>query len=446
MNNLVWKFEAVFLGGIVFLMGILGGSGWAMNLEQEIAQKFSGYERAKKSIQISRMVKKDVNSNGKVDKILFLDESGKVVKIKYDLDEDGFWEQTVFKIKEGILVKELYVKGKYLPYHVFIFEKNNLVLEKMDKNRDGLFDKYIYLCRDKYIKKEDLNFDGKIDKITYFTNSGDILYRKEFLGDSKDTIKTIYFKSGKVNKIEEVSNDRNIVIEKSNGYLRKIVFNKIKGKWKKKIISYDKSNNVQKIIYDINGDGQEDVYEHYKDGILVGIDRDENYNGKIDFKIVYKNKNEVLLKRDRDEDGFFEENVFLNKKENKKIIEIRNEKTPIFRRIVYKNNIPVKEEIVDDKFKKVIELKVYNKERKLVEYQKKDKDGFIDVIWLYSKEGFPCLAKKDRNKDGKIDTWYFYENGKIRKVEIDKDGDGNPDSWQEYKNGKLISSRRSLLN
>ncbi len=43
------------------------------------------------------------------------------------------------------------------------------------------------------------------------------------------------------------------------------------------------------------------------------------------------------------------------------------------------------------------------------------------------------MAKKDRNKDGKIDTWYFYENGKIRKVEIDKDGDGNPDSWQEYK-------------
>ncbi len=29
----------------------------------------------------------------------------------------------------------------------------------MDKNRDGLFDKYIYLCRDKYIKKEDLNFE-----------------------------------------------------------------------------------------------------------------------------------------------------------------------------------------------------------------------------------------------------------------------------------------------
>ena len=68
-------------------------------------------------------------------------------------------------------------------------------------------------------------------------------------------------------------------------------------------------------------------------------------------------------------------------------------------------------------------------------------DGHPDHFYIY-RNGVVATASIDRNADGKIDAWEFYDReGKIERMELDENFDGRPDVWHSYKNGMVESTR-----
>jgi hypothetical protein len=65
-------------------------------------------------------------------------------------------------------------------------------------------------------------------------------------------------------------------------------------------------------------------------------------------------------------------------------------------------------------------------------------DGKIDKWEFFDREGRPERMELDENFDGKPDLWYFYENGSLRRVEQDTDFNGQPDWFYFYENSLLV--------
>jgi hypothetical protein len=58
-----------------------------------------------------------------------------------------------------------------------------------------------------------------------------------------------------------------------------------------------------------------------------------------------------------------------------------------------------------------------------------DKNGVIDT-WTEMDGAKPVFTKQDRNEDGKLDRWeYFDAEGKLLKVGFSRSDDGKPDAW-----------------
>jgi len=58
-----------------------------------------------------------------------------------------------------------------------------------------------------------------------------------------------------------------------------------------------------------------------------------------------------------------------------------------------------------------------------------DKNGTIDT-WTEMDAARPVLTRMDRNEDGKLDRWEYYDvNGQLQKVGFSRKDDGTPDAW-----------------
>ncbi len=60
-----------------------------------------------------------------------------------------------------------------------------------------------------------------------------------------------------------------------------------------------------------------------------------------------------------------------------------------------------------------------------------DRDGRVDEIAIY-KQGVLVEKMRATTLTGKLDTWHFYQNGKLARTERDSDGDAQIDQWWEY--------------
>jgi hypothetical protein len=69
-------------------------------------------------------------------------------------------------------------------------------------------------------------------------------------------------------------------------------------------------------------------------------------------------------------------------------------------------------------------------------------DGKPDHFYTYHG-GTLSKVEADRNFDGKIDEWEFYDReGQIERLELDQNFDGRPDLWRFYENGSLVRSEQ----
>ncbi len=112
-------------------------------------------------------------------------------------------------------------------------------------------------------KQIDFDHDGRKDWVVAYNRKGVSLYEKADVDyDGKWDISTIY--DTKVNQRAEVERDTDF-----------------DGKFDVKEV-YDSSGNLTSVRRDRNSDGQPDLWEQYKDTVLLAILYDDDYDGKVD--------------------------------------------------------------------------------------------------------------------------------------------------------------------
>jgi hypothetical protein len=112
-------------------------------------------------------------------------------------------------------------------------------------------------------KQVDFDHDGRKDWVVAYNRKGVVLYERADIDfDGKWDISTVY--DTKVNQRAEVERDTDF-----------------DGKFDVKEV-YDSSGNLTSVRRDRNGDGNPDLWEQYKDQILLAILYDDDFDGKVD--------------------------------------------------------------------------------------------------------------------------------------------------------------------
>src|ERR1044071_7346180 len=112
-------------------------------------------------------------------------------------------------------------------------------------------------------KQVDFDHDGRKDWVVAYNRKGNTLFEKaDFEYDGKWDMSAIYdTKTG--DKVE---------VERDTDF---------DGKFDVKEI-YDSAGQLSSVRRDRNGDGQPDLWEQYKDGVLMAILYDDDFDGKVD--------------------------------------------------------------------------------------------------------------------------------------------------------------------
>lgn len=66
-------------------------------------------------------------------------------------------------------------------------------------------------------------------------------------------------------------------------------------------------------------------------------------------------------------------------------------------------------------------------------------DGTVDYVVLSDADGLKVQEAYDYSGDGKLDDYYFYDEGKLVIREVDSTDDGQIDIWVRLYDGHLIS-------
>src|SRR5690242_14495895 len=112
-------------------------------------------------------------------------------------------------------------------------------------------------------KQVDFDHDGRKDWVVAYNRKGNPLYEKaDFDYDGKWDMSTVY--DTKTGLKAEVERDTDF-----------------DGKFDVKEI-YDSAGQLTSVRRDRNGDGQPDLWEQYKDGVLIAILYDDDFDGKVD--------------------------------------------------------------------------------------------------------------------------------------------------------------------
>lgn len=67
--------------------------------------------------------------------------------------------------------------------------------------------------------------------------------------------------------------------------------------------------------------------------------------------------------------------------------------------------------------------------------------GLVLIAQNHQRSHFTGVREKKSSTTGKVDTWYFYEEGKLTRVERDRNHDGKPDIWDYYEGGQLTKRK-----
>jgi len=69
-----------------------------------------------------------------------------------------------------------------------------------------------------------------------------------------------------------------------------------------------------------------------------------------------------------------------------------------------------------------------------------DQDGAPEQVRYYTRRDEQLLRiEKDRNYDGRIDTWDRYEDGQLVARTLDENDDGKPDNWQKFEGDRMTT-------
>ncbi|MFU8769288.1 MAG: hypothetical protein ACNA7H_06080, partial [Desulfotignum sp.] len=227
---------------------------------------------------------------------------------------------------------------------------------------------------------------------------------------------------------------------------------------------FDGKQQITRIKRDTTADRQFDTIFHFENGSLVSSTKDMTANGVVNAWTTYVNELPVTQKIDDNEDGTMDRILFFNgkgqlekmftdpfgKDRYKTVIHFKSGE--IYTRYQdmnqdgkddditwFENGLPVKRE-QDTNHAGRFDI-ITRFANGVVRTQEKDTnyDGTPDVVIHFNeKEQKECLIC-DTDFDGRPDTWQYYTDGMLSRVEKDESGDGRVDIKVFYQNGRKSS-------
>ena len=131
--------------------------------------------------------------------------------------------------------------------------------------------------------------------------------------------------------------------------------------------------------FDTNADGQIDQWEYYEAGALTRLEKDRDYDQRVDHWVTYQDGKSVQAEFDTNGSGTADQREF------------------------------------------------YNAEGALMRVTSdEDGDGTFEQQLFYGADKQLERLEKDTNGDGNADQWQTFEGGKVARIALDQDFNGQP--------------------
>ena len=385
-------------------------------------------------------VEKDLNEDGIIDQVLIYDNSGTILQVDIDQNQDGFFEKRQY-YTSGLLSKiERDTTDDHKMDCIDFFENEKRV--RQEKYDDGghliqiaVFDANAQI---KKIQK-DTTEDHRFDTIFYFKGGQLVSSTKDTDGNSIVNVWTVYKNQSPVRQEIDENEDGimdRIVLFDSQGQIEKIYrdpFGKDRyqttlsfenGQMKTRERDSNKNGKADEITWyendlpvkqkqDTNFDGRFDVKTRFVKGVIKFQEKDTNFDGSSDFFAEFDDAGQVLKTRE-------------DTSKNGQVDRIRHYRSGI----LYK----VKHDHDGDNFFETVSMMENNQiVKSLID---KNCDGTPDVQIFFNENQQRDHLISDTDFNGQPDTWQYYTNDVLIRVEKDEKGDGNVDLKVFYKDGK----------
>lgn len=177
------------------------------------------------------------------------------------------------------------------------------------------------------------------------------------------------------------------------------------------------------VSYDLNYDRKWDGWDYYQGDKLVRMERDTDFDGKVDQKrfFFYEAGRLLRVEEDSNNDG----------------------RIDWVERYLYEGDRLVRRE-KDLNHDGIVDGWLYVEQGMVAEVKEdRNTDGKLDLFEHY-QDGILAQSEEDANYDGQIDTWKHYKGKSLERIESDQNKDGKPDQWHFYAQGGLERMEQDL--
>ncbi|MCF8093247.1 MAG: hypothetical protein K9K40_12415, partial [Desulfotignum sp.] len=389
-----------------------------------------------------KRVENDMNRDGINDQVVIYDNAGTIMRVEVDHDQDGFFEK-----------HQLYDKG-------------TLVKIMRDTTKDRKWDCIDFFDREKRFRQERYGPEEKLTQISLFDAQEQIQkIQKDSTGDRQfDTI--FYFKNGTLaSSTKDTSADgtanvrtfyenqlpvRQEIDDNGDGTLDRLLFFDSKRQIEKLMKEPFGKNKFQTTLYftdgkiktrhrDMNKDGKADDITWFKNDLPVEQKQDTSFDGNFDVKTWFVNGTVNSREKDTDFDGTpdffadFDDTGQVNRTRedtngNGHIDRIRHYRSGSLYKVDHDHD--------GDGFFETMSLMENNRiVKNLID---KNRDSTPDVQVFFNNNLQKERLISDTDFDGQPDTWQYYTDDTLSRVEKDENTDGKVDLKVVYENGQKI--------
>jgi antitoxin component YwqK of YwqJK toxin-antitoxin module len=372
-----------------------------------------------------RIVRKDLDHDGRVDQVAHYDARGKLQLLEVDsngngvLDRFQHYEGAEMTRVEGDLdddgkidVKDYYEKGRrrrqerlgpngQVRQRALFDEADKPLSVAQDTTTDGRLDtEWQYKRGEIVTARRDTDGDGQTDIWNAYENGQAVRIQVDKDKDGQPDDELIYDAEG--NPLPGEASDTDAETMASAGGAP--------------------SPSTERILrQDRNSDGRTDVTTWIAAGVRRRQTQDTNFDGRDDLFYTF-NEAGLLAKAEVDtrHDG--------------KINLIR----------IFADGHPLKDQLDSNNDGLLDTIVDYDGGRMVHQTRDENQDGRPDIQFWFDQEERRRKVESDSDFDGRIDTRYFYSQGELRQMERDSDGNGIPEMrilYKQRKKKKLLSDK-----
>lgn len=396
-----------------------------------------------------RTVKRDINNDGVIDQVAFVDENGDVERLETDSDGDGQIDSIQYYEKGALVRAEKDTNGdRSMDIRNYFAKNRRISQEKVDPKGKVIY--VILFDETEKISKiqKDTDGNGSFDRCFFYTDG--ILASSTFdeTGD------------GNINVWKKYRN-KQVVYEKTDkngdGLPEQEIFYNQKQEPEKSCHDLDTDGYFEtlreycagKLIYekkDLNRDSVADLTVEYRGSHEIVETMDANFDGAVDMETLYVKGKRVHFKKDTDFDGVMDRTVFFDDEENplKIVLDTNGDGVPDQWQ---QYNKEVLERFESDRNGDgKIDLKIfYNDGEKQRLVKDDDFNGFFEITQRFEQDGWQVIIEVDSDENNMADSVFFHTGEGLARKDVDETGDGRIDFREYYDhNGKITKSEEAV--